>query len=72
MAANENRIMALVVFSLYLTTVALGHNAPIVQWGHQLGTPPKEIRAEGIDQAAWANLCRYIGTLEASRTTIDE
>jgi len=36
MAANENRTMALVVFSLCLTAVALGHNAPTVRWGHQM------------------------------------
>ena len=41
MATNENKIMALVVFSLYLTTVVLGHNAPTVRWGHQLVTPTK-------------------------------
>ena len=42
MAANDNRRMFLVVFSLCLTSMVLGSKAPTIRWGHQLLTPTQD------------------------------
>ena len=52
MTTKDTRIM-LVVFSLCVTTAALGRYAPTVRWGHQLVTPtddvPRAAVADGND-----------------------
>ena len=45
-----NRSMVLVVFSLFLTTAALGGNGPAVRWGHQLMSETDDVpRSAAVD-----------------------
>ena len=45
-----NRSMFFVVFSLFLTTAALGVNTQTVRWGHQLMSETNDVpRAAAVD-----------------------
>jgi len=49
MTTNDKRT-ALAIVSLFLTSAALGRNAPAVRWGHQLVTPTHDVaRAAVVD-----------------------
>ena len=47
MAANDRRII-LVILSLYLTSAALGQNAPAVRWGRQLITDTDDVARNAV------------------------
>ncbi|MFC1635840.1 hypothetical protein ACFL5Z_13455 [Planctomycetota bacterium] len=47
---TTNNKIIIVIFSLCLTSTAMGRNAPVVRWGHQLVTPTDNVaRAAVVD-----------------------
>ena len=61
-----NRSRVIVVFSLFLTTAALGRNAPEVRWGHQLMSETDDVpRSAAVDSEGGI----YFAVIKAVRET---